>query len=214
MKGNLGAEANLFYSELESAWQISALGEAKLLVFQKVTFISLLLTNILGTGIIPLKARRYRRWIVTDLQQVVNKRTKAERVLALLVESGVLYIFSGALLVASSLVHLPGSHFVLGSFFLQAVVHLVGMYPVIVIILVSREASMDKTLFNTTIITDLQQASSQFRENQTVAHPTKSTPAASFQSVAVQGPHPTQGSPHSSLSQNSLPSSFRSGARR
>ncbi|KAH9025926.1 hypothetical protein EDB84DRAFT_1503464 [Lactarius hengduanensis] len=179
-------------------------------VFQEITFISSLLTNILGTGIISLKAWRYRRWIVTDLQRVVNKRTKAERVLALLVESGVLYVFSGALLVASSLVHLPGSHFVLGSFFLQAAVHLAGMYPVIVVILVSREASMDKTLFNSTlpiIITDLQQASSQFRANQTVAHPTKSTPAASFQFVAVHGPRLTRGSSDSSLSQNSVPSS-------
>ncbi|KAH9015144.1 hypothetical protein EDB83DRAFT_2520625 [Lactarius deliciosus] len=160
-------------------------------VFQEITFISSLLTNILGTGIISLKAWRYRRWIVTDLQRVVNKRTKAERVLALLVESGVLYVFSGALLVASSLVHLPGSHFVLGSFFLQAAVHLAGMYPVIVVILVSREASMDKTLFNSTlpiIITDLQQASSQFRENQTVAHPTKSTPANSLPSSSGLGP--------------------------
>ncbi|KAH9018332.1 hypothetical protein EDB85DRAFT_110806 [Lactarius pseudohatsudake] len=161
-------------------------------VFQEITFISSLLTNIL------------------DLQRVVNKRTKAERVLALLVESGVLYVFSGALLVASSLVHLPGSHFVLGSFFLQAAVHLAGMYPVIVVILVSREASMDKTLFNSTlpiIITDLQQASSQFRENQTVAHPTKSTPAASFRIVAVQGPRSSRGSSNSSLSQNSMPPS-------
>ncbi|KAH8980152.1 hypothetical protein EDB86DRAFT_2813917 [Lactarius hatsudake] len=181
-----------------------------IVVFQEITFISSLITNILGTGIISLKAWRYRRWIVTDLQRVVNKRTKAERVLALLVESGVLYVFSGAMLVARSFVHLPGSHLGLGSFFLQAAVHLAGMYPVIVVILVSREASMDKTLFNSTlpvIITDLPQSSSQFRENQTVAHPTKSTPAASSQFVAVQGPRRTRGSPDSSLSQNSLPSS-------
>ncbi|SRR6266702_3109718 len=86
--------------------------------------------------------RRYRRWIVTDLQRVVNKRTKAERVLALLVESGVLYIFSGvrlisslkyiyanssliqAMLVATSLIRLPGSHYILESFYSQAAVHL------------------------------------------------------------------------------------------
>ncbi|KAH8985039.1 hypothetical protein EDB86DRAFT_3219043 [Lactarius hatsudake] len=156
-------------------------------VFQEITFISSLLTNILGTGIISLKAWRYRRWIVTDLQRVVNKRTKAERVLALLVESGVLYVFSGDAVGR----------------LIPPAVHLAGMYPVIVVILVSREASMDKTLFNSTlpiIITDLQQASSQFRANQTVAHPTKSTPA-------VQGPHPTQSSPGSLLSQNALPSS-------
>ncbi|KAH9015146.1 hypothetical protein EDB83DRAFT_1009131 [Lactarius deliciosus] len=64
-------------------------------VFQETTLISSLVYNIFGTGIISLKAWRYRRWIATDLQCVVNKRTKAERVLALLVESGVFSIFSG-----------------------------------------------------------------------------------------------------------------------
>ena len=76
-----------------------------------------------------------------DLQRVVNKRTKAERVLALLVESGVFYIFSGvriiicllnkrianssqSMLVASSLIRLPGSHVMLGNVYSQAAVHL------------------------------------------------------------------------------------------
>ncbi|KAH9027371.1 hypothetical protein EDB85DRAFT_111259 [Lactarius pseudohatsudake] len=62
-------------------------------VFQETALISSLVTNIFGTGVISFKAWRYRRWIATDLQRVVNKRTKAERVLALLVESGVFYIF-------------------------------------------------------------------------------------------------------------------------
>ncbi|KAH8985038.1 hypothetical protein EDB86DRAFT_3083993 [Lactarius hatsudake] len=104
-------------------------------VFQEITLISSLITNILGTGIISLKAWRYRRWIVADLQRVVNKRTKAERVMGLLVESGILYVFSGVMLVASSLIRLPGSHFILGSLYSQAAVHLAGMYPVIVVIL-------------------------------------------------------------------------------
>ncbi|KAH9168530.1 hypothetical protein EDB89DRAFT_1825901, partial [Lactarius sanguifluus] len=119
-------------------------------VFQETTLISSLVTNILSTGIVSLKAWRYRRWIVEDLQRVVNKRTKAERVLALLVESGVFYMFSGVMLVASSLIRLPGSYFVLGNLYLQAAVHLAGIYPVIIVIVVNQEASMDKTLFNST----------------------------------------------------------------
>jgi len=146
-------------------------------VFQEVTYISSLITNILGTGVISLKAWRYRRWIVADLQQVVSKRTKAERVLALLVESGVFYIFSDAIMFASSLVRLPGSHYILESLYSQAAVHLAGIYPLTVVILVNREASMDMTLFNSTlpvIITDLQleQASSHFRASQTAARQT------------------------------------------
>jgi hypothetical protein len=44
--------------------------------------------------------RRYRKWIVADLQLDFNKRTKAERVLALVIESGVLYIFSDVRLIS------------------------------------------------------------------------------------------------------------------
>ncbi|KAH9024884.1 hypothetical protein EDB85DRAFT_1985652, partial [Lactarius pseudohatsudake] len=171
--------------------------------------ISSLITNVLGTGIISLKAWRYRRWIVADLQRVVNKRTKAERVMGLLVESGILYVFSGVMLVVLPLVHLPGPHITLGSLYTQAAVHLAGMYPVIVVILVSREASMDKTLFNSTlpvITTDLQQASSQFRAGQTAARQVKSTdpPMASLQLAAAQGPRPTRDSLDSSSSLGSL----------
>ncbi|KAI9430478.1 hypothetical protein H4582DRAFT_2016582 [Lactarius indigo] len=103
-------------------------------VFQEITLISSLLTNILGTSVISLKAWRYRRWIVTDLQRVVNLRTKTERVLALLVESGVFYIFSGvrmvisllkkSMLVASSFIRIPGSHIMLGNVYSQAAVHM------------------------------------------------------------------------------------------
>ncbi len=49
--------------------------------------------------------RRYRRFIVADLKRVVNKRTKAERVLGLLIESGVFYLFAGVRLLVSFLNH-------------------------------------------------------------------------------------------------------------
>ncbi|KAH8985042.1 hypothetical protein EDB86DRAFT_2390614 [Lactarius hatsudake] len=185
-------------------------------VFQEITYISSLITNILGTGIISLKAWRYRRWIVADLQHVVDKRTKAERVLALLVESGVFYIFSGAFMVASSLIRLPGSHFTLESLYSQAAVHLAGMYPAIVVILVNREASMDKTVFNSTLpttISNSQQASSQFRTSRTPARQAKPlfTAMANRQFAAAMGHHPTRSSfdtsESESLSQGSLPPS-------
>jgi len=147
--------------------------------------------------------RRYRRWIVADLQRIVNKKTKAERVLALLVESGVFYIFSGSVLVASTFIRLPGSHIMLGNQYSQATVHLAGIYPLIVVILVSREASMDKTLFNSTIpviITDLQQASAQFAPHQV------KTPMTGPQIADAQGQRPTRGSLDPSFLQDSLAS--------
>ncbi|KAH8980069.1 hypothetical protein EDB92DRAFT_2094657 [Lactarius akahatsu] len=178
-------------------------------VFQDTTLISSLVTNIFGTGVISLKAWRYRRWIATNLQRVVNNRTKAERVLALLVESGVFYIFSGSMLVATSLIRLPGSHIMLGNIYSQAAVHLAGMYPVIVVILVSRETSMDKTVFNQTlpvVITDLRQASSHFTVDQTTARRAKSTHMASLRFADAQGSHFTRGSLDPSLSRDSLAS--------
>ncbi|KAH9018336.1 hypothetical protein EDB85DRAFT_2154568 [Lactarius pseudohatsudake] len=185
-------------------------------VFQETTLISSLVTNILSTGVISLKAWRYRRWIVEDLQRVVNKRTKAERVLALLVESGVFYMFSGAMLVASSLIHTPGSNFVLGTLYLQAAVHLAGIYPVIIVIIVNQEASMDKTLFNSTlpvIVTDsdLQQAS-KVRAGQTAARKAKSMLGASLQFTPAQGPHPSRSSLAPSSPQDSLASSSSLGS--
>ncbi|KAH9015148.1 hypothetical protein EDB83DRAFT_2224576, partial [Lactarius deliciosus] len=178
-------------------------------VFQETTLISSFVTNILSTGVVSLKAWRYRRWIVEDLQRVVNKRTKAERVLALLVESGVFYTFSGAMLVASSLIHTPGSNFVLGTLYLQAAVHLAGIYPVIIVIVVNQEASMDKTLFNSTlpvVVTDLQQAS-KFRAGQTAARQAKSMLGASLQFTPAQGPHSSRSSLAPSSPQDSLASS-------
>ncbi|KAH8977600.1 hypothetical protein EDB86DRAFT_3091859 [Lactarius hatsudake] len=181
-------------------------------VFQETTLISSFVTNILSTGVVSLKAWRYRRWIVEGLQRVVNKRTKAERVLALLVESGVFYTFSGAMLVASSLIHTPGSNFVLGTLYLQAAVHLAGIYPVIIVIVVNQEASVDKTLFNSTlpvVVTDLQQAS-KFRAGQTAARQAKSILGDSLQFTPAQGPHPSRSSlapssPHDSLASSSSP---------
>ncbi|KAH9052661.1 hypothetical protein EDB87DRAFT_1570159, partial [Lactarius vividus] len=66
-------------------------------VFQEITYISSLVINILGTGIISLIAW----WIVANLQCITNKRTKAERMIALIVESGVIYIFTGVRLTSS-----------------------------------------------------------------------------------------------------------------
>lgn len=176
-------------------------------VFQEITFMSSLITNILGTGIISLKAWRYRRWIVADLEHVVNKRTKSERVLAVLVESGVFYILSGAVMVASSLIRLPRSHVILESLYSQAAIHLAGIYPLIVVVLVNREATMDKTLFNSTlpvVITDLQQASSHSRAAaRQAAKSTTPTGMASLQLAAAHRPRPS----HTARGSSSLRSS-------
>jgi len=54
-----------------------------------------LLTNISATSIVALKAWKYRQTIKHDLQSFRDRTAKGQRIMVLLVESGVLYIFSG-----------------------------------------------------------------------------------------------------------------------
>ena len=79
--------------------------------------------------------------------------------------------------------------------------------------LVSRESSMDKTLFNSTlpvIVTDLQQASSQTRVKQIAVRQAKSMPMAIPQIAAAQGLGPRRGSLDPSFLRDSLASSSSS----
>ncbi|KAI0258881.1 hypothetical protein BC834DRAFT_1036167 [Gloeopeniophorella convolvens] len=113
---------------------------------QEIAVGSSLVTNLLATVIIALKAWRYRRWIVRDLAGIAGKKTKAERVLALLVESGLLYIVSSLIGVTSSIVHIPGpSGIPLGNEFVPSSIQISAIYPLAVIILVSRESALDRT---------------------------------------------------------------------
>ncbi|KAI0258879.1 hypothetical protein BC834DRAFT_671081 [Gloeopeniophorella convolvens] len=113
---------------------------------QEIVVGSSLVTNLLATVIIALKAWRYRRWIMRDLAGIAGKKTKAERVLALLVESGVLYIVFGLIGIASSVVRIPGpAGTPLGNEFVPSSIQISAIYPLTVIILVSRESALDRT---------------------------------------------------------------------
>jgi len=100
-----------------------------------------LLTNLFSTSAIWLKAWSYRRTLrgpATD-----SKRTKVERILKLLVESGLIYIASGIIALASTLVHLPVG--TLGDLYLPIHVQIAGIYPTAVLMLVSQERSIGET---------------------------------------------------------------------
>ncbi|KAF9257310.1 hypothetical protein L218DRAFT_879783 [Marasmius fiardii PR-910] len=56
---------------------------------------SSLLMNILATGVKGLKAWQFRMWIKLDLEAVGEHKTRGEKILLLLIESGSLYCFSG-----------------------------------------------------------------------------------------------------------------------
>ncbi|KAK7044001.1 hypothetical protein VNI00_008169 [Paramarasmius palmivorus] len=108
-----------------------------------------LIVNLSTTSIIALKAWRFRRWIITDLQAIEhNKRTRGERVLVLLIESGLLYCISGVICLISSLIRLQDG--TLGDIYTPINIQIAGIYPIVVLLLVSRGQSLDQTVFNRT----------------------------------------------------------------
>ncbi|KAF9258491.1 hypothetical protein L218DRAFT_1004958 [Marasmius fiardii PR-910] len=101
-----------------------------------------LLVNVTSTSIIALKTWRHRQWIKNDL--VLNRRkTRGEKVMILLVESGLLYCFAGIVGLTCSLIKLPvGS---LNGFYLPIFFQIAGIYPILVLLLVSRGNSLEET---------------------------------------------------------------------
>uniref|UniRef100_A0A0W0FXP5 Uncharacterized protein n=1 Tax=Moniliophthora roreri TaxID=221103 RepID=A0A0W0FXP5_MONRR len=107
-----------------------------------------LIINFSTTLIIAMKAWRFRRWIAQDLRAIRNKkRTGGERVLILLIESGLFYCISGATVLVSSLIRLPFG--TLGDIYTPVNIQVAGIYPIVVLLLVSQGKSLDRTVFNT-----------------------------------------------------------------
>ncbi|KAI0319687.1 hypothetical protein OF83DRAFT_1169974 [Amylostereum chailletii] len=117
-----------------------------------VAFALSLTTNLWSTCLIGFKAWRHRQ-LVKDHLRVGNRRTRAEKALALLVESGTIYCLLWVFLVVHSIVNVvtaveagsaatavelqfrnAGDSLVKG-----ALIQLVGIYPTIVITLVCLE---------------------------------------------------------------------------
>ncbi|PSR77964.1 hypothetical protein PHLCEN_2v7622 [Hermanssonia centrifuga] len=107
-----------------------------------------LLTNISATSIISHKTWVHRKAIQEGLRSIRNKSTKAERVLALLVESGIIYCLSGATVLISTLIPLPFG--TLGDIYTPINIQIAGIYPTIVIVLVGLERTMNNTTFMNT----------------------------------------------------------------
>ncbi|KAG7093116.1 hypothetical protein E1B28_009401 [Marasmius oreades] len=101
-----------------------------------------LVVNILSTLIVALKAWRHRRWIKHDLA-LDHRKTKAEKVLVILVESGLLYSICGVIALASTLIRLPIG--TLGDMYSPVNFQIAGMYPILVLLLVSRGNSLEET---------------------------------------------------------------------
>ncbi|KAF9062528.1 hypothetical protein BDP27DRAFT_1336476 [Rhodocollybia butyracea] len=107
-----------------------------------------LLTNIFSTSIVGVKAWRYRQHIKKDFECLQAKRSTADKVLVILVESGVLYIFSGIMALSASLIRLP--HGTLGDIYTPVNFQIAGIYPLVVLLLVNRDSPLKKGIFAST----------------------------------------------------------------
>jgi len=108
-----------------------------------------LLSNISATSIIGSTAWKHRQTIRAAFKEadeiLVNGRTttKADQILALIVESGLLYCVSGATVLVSSLIRLPFG--TLGDLYTPVNIQFAGAYPTIVLLLVSLQRSLSGT---------------------------------------------------------------------
>ncbi|KAJ7497583.1 hypothetical protein FB451DRAFT_237722 [Mycena latifolia] len=98
-----------------------------------------LISNLSATGVVGVNYWRHRQTVRAGF----HKTTRGNEVLKLLVESGVLYCISGALVLASALIRLPYN--TLGDLVTPINVQVAGAYTPIVLLLVSMQRSLSDT---------------------------------------------------------------------
>ncbi|KAJ7497669.1 hypothetical protein FB451DRAFT_240805 [Mycena latifolia] len=118
--------------------------EPGIIILQVSNFGMSLLSNLTTTavvGVILLRHCKGVRAAFTDSK----RSSKADQVLTLLVESGVLYCISGLMVLVSSLIRLPQG--TLGDLYAPIAVQIAGAYPSIVLLLVSMQRTLNETMF-------------------------------------------------------------------
>jgi len=110
-----------------------------------------LLTNIFATSLIAVKAWKFRKTLMTSGVGIRNP-PRVIRILALIVESGMLYIFIGVVALVSLFIHLPFG--TLSDIFALLTSQFAGMYPILVLLLVETNRSLDTTCFSSSSIID------------------------------------------------------------
>ncbi|KAJ3768976.1 hypothetical protein FB446DRAFT_749707 [Lentinula raphanica] len=113
-------------------------------VTQVATLILSLLTNSLATSLISLKAWRSRVEIRNSLENAVDRHSRAGKIFALLIETGVIYSLSCLTVLISTLI--PLKEGTLGDLYTPVNTQLAGIYPVVVLLLITRNHTLDRTV--------------------------------------------------------------------
>ncbi|KAF9065959.1 hypothetical protein BDP27DRAFT_1297897 [Rhodocollybia butyracea] len=119
-------------------------------VSQILNMVFSLLTNLFSTSIVGVKAWKYHQNIKKDFECLQGKKSKADKVLVILVESGVLYTFFGiGILIPATFIHLPSG--TLADIFTPVGFQIAGIYPLVVLLLVNRGSPLKRSVFASTI---------------------------------------------------------------
>ncbi|KAF9258504.1 hypothetical protein L218DRAFT_877048 [Marasmius fiardii PR-910] len=113
-------------------------------IFQVANLGFSLLLNLSATGLITLKAWRFRRWIKFDLEAIHSQRTRGEKIMALLIESGFLYCISVTTNLVFTLIRLRVG--TLGDIYTPVNIQVAGIYPLVVLLLVNHGKSLEQTI--------------------------------------------------------------------
>ncbi|KAJ3885899.1 hypothetical protein GG344DRAFT_82240 [Lentinula edodes] len=113
-------------------------------VTQVATMVLSFLTNSLATFLISLKAWRSRTEIRNDLDATIDRHSRVGKIFALLIETGVIYSLSCVRLPCSTFVHLKEG--TLGDLYTPANTQFAGIYPVVVLLLLTQNNTLDRTV--------------------------------------------------------------------
>ncbi|KAF9069465.1 hypothetical protein BDP27DRAFT_1325395 [Rhodocollybia butyracea] len=108
-----------------------------------------LITNLIATTIVSMKAWRFREMFFSSGPH----RPNTSRILVLIIESGVLYSISLIIVIVASIIRLPGG--TLGDLYTPVNLQLAGIYLLVVLIMVNKNLTLDKgaTAFSSDSIT-------------------------------------------------------------
>ncbi|KAL5504111.1 hypothetical protein ACEPAH_8184 [Sanghuangporus vaninii] len=116
-------------------------------ISQMTNMVLSLLANVFATSISAYRAWQHRQSIRETLSEERDTSTKVEKILSLLVESGLMYCVSGIMVLIASVIRLPFG--TLGDFYTPVHVQVAGIYPTVVLVLVSQQRSLKEGAFST-----------------------------------------------------------------
>ncbi|EJD54811.1 hypothetical protein AURDEDRAFT_119186 [Auricularia subglabra TFB-10046 SS5] len=133
-------------------------------ITQVANMVFTLITNLLATAFIGIKAWKHRALMQRSMKVASNRGQKAEAVLGLVVESGLIYCLSTCAMqgshgtqvtvIVAMLIRLPSG--TLGDIYIPVNVQLAGMYPTVVLLIVGMNTTLHQmtTTIESSVPTD------------------------------------------------------------